>query len=458
MNTNAPTSLRRARYLLGFLEEAEVIPTLRGRGLSDQVSDTDLLRMWKEAKDASSESPSFSLKPRIEEIPAAFVGITKNFAKGVQFEEAVGKRKHSFKLVEIDHVVAIQKYVDQDYSESLRVAKDLSNLGTLIPFCLSEESLPRSVIATMDAAQQAHTILARGVDLRIVGMNAGEDAFTGRRIFSFVVGWGVPFITVVHYQDRYFLRNGYHRAYAARAAGVKELPCLVIEGEEYADTGAGHAGFFPQALLMSARPPIFSDLRIDGNSRTFEVPPSNKMIRLKADEIVGAFGVDSPLMSSTGTEKARAIETADDIVPFEIIREGWNEYRVADETLLRVRIVLCKVKRVPTHHPGERSFNFEFSQPVLSPQAPRSLRGDPSKPLPSPNQMEEHIVAKGLSFRRLTETENRYRAADGQTIILRIIPTSINRTDLHDGNGDPIYLVNSQTNVSVEAKGRTAHG
>ena len=61
---------------------------------------------------------------------------------------------------------------------------------------------------------------------------------------------------VVRCNDRTYLKNGVHRAYALRSAGATHMPCLYLETSDWSAVGAvGGSSTFDRDLLESANPP-----------------------------------------------------------------------------------------------------------------------------------------------------------------------------------------------------------
>ena len=76
------------------------------------------------------------------------------------------------------------------------------------------------------------------------------------------VGYGVRHLNVVRLGKRMVLNNGYHRAYALRAAGITHVPCMVqaiAHPEELAFAGGSSLIDNFDELFSSARPPLFKD-------------------------------------------------------------------------------------------------------------------------------------------------------------------------------------------------------
>ena len=94
----------------------------------------------------------------------------------------------------------------------------------------------------------------------------------------------MPFVLVTKFQDRYFLRNGYHRVYMLRKNGVRHAACILTEGETYEDTGAAKPGFFPPNLLLSDKPPTFASFFSDQVAPEIRMHPQTKIIRVNVDK------------------------------------------------------------------------------------------------------------------------------------------------------------------------------
>src|SRR5207245_4877326 len=105
-----------------------------------------------------------------------------------------------------------------------------------------------------------------------------------RRMFGFATGFGIPYTQVAHFRDRYVLKNGYHRAYMIRKAGLRRMPCILVEAENLADTGSARPGFFQEPLLMSRSPPTISDFFDDAIAPPLKMYPLTKVIRIRAEE------------------------------------------------------------------------------------------------------------------------------------------------------------------------------
>ena len=82
------------------------------------------------------------------------------------------------------------------------------------------------------------------------------------RSLALVVGYGSNFLSVIRWEDRMVLHNGYHRAVALRAAGFTHAPCIVQDvtrRDELDLTAASTVAGDPAFYFRAPRPPLLKD-------------------------------------------------------------------------------------------------------------------------------------------------------------------------------------------------------
>ena len=89
-----------------------------------------------------------------------------------------------------------------------------------------------------------------------------------RALMGLIIGTGSPLAQVVKFEGRYYLKNGYHRAYYLRMNGIIQLPCILLEANSEADIGLS-AGTLPMNILKSNNPPTMGHFT---NNRAFTLP------------------------------------------------------------------------------------------------------------------------------------------------------------------------------------------
>ena len=99
-----------------------------------------------------------------------------------------------------------------------------------------------------------------------------------------MVRHGSPFMEVGCYQNRWFLRDGYHRAYHLLLAGIFEIPAVIVETATLEELGADQPWFFPEAALLSRRPPLVTDFLADELVLRWYRPARRKVIHISITE------------------------------------------------------------------------------------------------------------------------------------------------------------------------------
>lgn len=112
-----------------------------------------------------------------------------------------------------------------------------------------------------------------------VHIRTSSDPSAPLRIHS-----GGPFFEVASFRDRWFLRDGYHRAYALLRAGIYEVPAVIVHARTIQELGAVHPWFFSEAVLFSANPPYIADFLDDALVLTYNRPPLIKTIQITIRE------------------------------------------------------------------------------------------------------------------------------------------------------------------------------
>lgn len=97
---------------------------------------------------------------------------------------------------------------------------------------------------------------------------------------------GGPFFEVACFRDRWFLRDGYHRAYNLFQAGVFEIPAVIVQARTIEELGATQPWFFSEDILFSEAPPYVSDFLSDDLIIEYDRPPLLKTLRITMEEIL----------------------------------------------------------------------------------------------------------------------------------------------------------------------------
>ncbi len=127
-----------------------------------------------------------------------------------------------------------------------------------------------------DPASQALLLRSSNPNLQI---RADSDVNSPLRVHG-----GSPFFEVACFRDRWFLRDGYHRAFAFLRAGVFEIPAVIVQARTIEELGATKPWFFSEEVLFSADPPRVLDFLDDNLILEYDRPPLIKTLRITVDE------------------------------------------------------------------------------------------------------------------------------------------------------------------------------
>jgi hypothetical protein len=114
--------------------------------------------------------------------------------------------------------------------------------------------------------------------------NAGRGGHSPLSLYG-----GSPFFEVVRLHERWFLRDGYHRAYRLLQAGVHRIPAVVIYARTIKELGATEPWFFSKEQLFSDRPPRVVDFLDEKLVLSYERTALRKVIRIRVEESLEPF-------------------------------------------------------------------------------------------------------------------------------------------------------------------------
>jgi hypothetical protein len=281
-----PTDRRNHRALLGFFNEQEVRQFLQGKVQSAEQFD-EIMGRWGVARSRICALPPFLNEPEIRPIlePEVLLEIEK-VMQLPECKQAFPEGTWSVSLVELSGIIAFQPGLDTEYAsgggeDPLSPGDLLSAVKISFPFGKTS-----TLAVSMDQAQKAITVSGVNPSLQVVGLTWGQQAAIGPFAITFFVSAGPNVMQVSRYRGRCFLSNGYHRAYRLMKAGFTHIPCLLRNASDFAQTGAFGAGFFPESILMSPRPPLFIDFEDGDLGIDVPVHSAKKMVRIRPDEFL----------------------------------------------------------------------------------------------------------------------------------------------------------------------------
>jgi len=282
---------RPVRILLPWFERREAITALLG---------FQLPRSEKEAVAASEEfdaaratlrtRPPYSEEPlELGPLPAEIAEAGASYLEQMRAPAWEQGRPRDVRaaLVDLRRVIAFQKAISLDGIAQRVAAAVADDWRSLAALCLpsadgaSEEELR----GTFDKDERGMTITSLNPNLRASPVRPlGQKG--GAQLFGVEVVFGTPFIHVVEYRGRLFLRDGYHRTFGLLARGIHRVPCLIERGASSADIHGGGTAFIGREHLLGPQPPLLTDFHDPAYSRTVEQQSFRKVVRIRVEEFV----------------------------------------------------------------------------------------------------------------------------------------------------------------------------
>ena len=433
------TDVQDAIALLGFMEETDALDFLQKNCILADKDEAQFRELARKARVAAREIPRPKLQVSESNLPNDFKDLLESISNNPRFPETVKSNDWAFKSVEIDGLVSFQKFVNVDYASLIAHKCDLGDAEEQINFCLTDKYL-ENVSKVSKISPETYAVSALGYDLRVLSSKESRDETINADIVSYTLGFGVPFVQVVKCEHRYLLKNGYHRVFALKAAGLQTTPCILIQGKNRADIGIPPIGFFGEEQLFSENPPTFSSFFNPNVSQRLKLNLPAKIIYLSPDSLTIPPSklneylqpVDDAQLQRM-SERKRLVDSAFlDIKP---INEAWNIYRLSNGTVVKLRKIPIRAKKN-----SDLNYTFDESEILVSLlSSPESPKGKPNQKTWNKEEIRSSIVEDGIKFKTISEPINEYMIEDGQKLAYRIKLAKISRTKLFDSNGDSVY-------------------
>jgi hypothetical protein len=158
---------------------------------------------------------------------------------------------------------------------------------------------------------------------------------------------------------------------------------------------------------------------------------------------------------------AAVIDSDLEPIEFRVIREDWNEYELEDsghKVRLRGRLVVTKI-RLDERRPRAPGFGIG-SRDIWVSFAPKELRGKPTLPPPTQEEIEANIIVPEVPFRAVRETWNEYDVENKGIVRVKPVLIRVSKTSLYAVDGDPLYLIRSDNVtdfISLKPKATQGH-
>jgi len=281
---------RRGRALIGWLSEQEALQMLLGR-TPLPPDDVSLLKQAAEScRTAVVSRPRFQVTEPIRKVD-------NDRLIALADRQDLRAHFHGFDwkpaVVDLTQVLSFQKLINAEGLEE-RV-REIEGFGIerLLELCIPTQQPLPLLGAFADADGKGFTISSLNPNLRIAAAQLGEALVNPApdlppvkaQAVTLLITMGTSYVQVARYRDRYFLRDGYHRAAALLRRSITTVPCVLIEAHSFEQLGCP-PGSFSYEVLFGERPPYLVDFWNEDTSRDIVQLATRKVIRIRGEEFV----------------------------------------------------------------------------------------------------------------------------------------------------------------------------
>ena len=233
-----------------------------------------LVGEWRDAnnyyRDLEQREAGIANQAECLDLPPSLVSLVSTVQAHPHFLNSFDSLPTTFGMVELDRLIVSQHSVTQDIIELLKTRLEPEpDLETLCRFCLPLEP-PAAPVQIRRVDSDRYVFRCDSTDLRSHGETLLEPkqiqgydsvgAIAG--VLGLVVGFSSNLLSVVRIGKRMLLHNGYHRACAMHALGIKHAPCIiqtVIGMDELEIATTEEIVEAAEFYFESARPPLLKD-------------------------------------------------------------------------------------------------------------------------------------------------------------------------------------------------------
>lgn len=292
----------RYRFLMGAMTQNALASTVRTMCVPDDVARLDeITTAWRNASTrmASLSATEAGLPDNISirALPGSMQSRLHQIETDRLFRASFSAVPVSFKIIDIDHLVAPQRDVNLDYVDALRTRVPGASIEDLVEFCLGPRAEPPELKSLQTAPNQI-VFSSRSLDLRFLGgfpkpLDEADIAVAyhgGQPVeaVTLLVGFGAAPINAWLVGTRVVLGNGFHRVVAMRMEGIQTIPIViqhVANAEiEFPDQFLGLSRTY---LLYQPRPVLLKDFFDDALTVELRLKPRRKVVKVAWGEESG---------------------------------------------------------------------------------------------------------------------------------------------------------------------------
>lgn len=261
----------------------------------EQIGRRALIDEWRTANDYyhELETAEEGIADTVERLPlpATLRPLATELKANPHYVHTFDRMPTEIEMVELAKIVVSQRRVTRTFIDGLRARLDPHPaLPELFRFCQPlERRDPPLTIRRL--SKDRYLFISESNDLRfheavllrpdrLVDYDSGGPLGA---IAGVAIGYSSNFLSLVRYEERVVLHNGYHRAVAMLAAGITHAPCVVqtVTRKDEIEVSAGDAVVEDPAFYFRARrPPILKDYLDPRIAKALRARPTRKLVEV----------------------------------------------------------------------------------------------------------------------------------------------------------------------------------
>jgi hypothetical protein len=287
--------MRQIRFLQAWMPREEAIATSLGRGQLPADDVAQCATRWEAAQEALQGRTPFDLAvPQLEDLPPGFAERAQAFRQRADVLAAFQGLDWTLGVADLERVLSFQKIVVEDHAIDRVADVEAEDIQSLFSVCLPDPAAPASLECAVDADHKGLTFFSSNPNLRFGGHAIQQAEIPGGpgqptqtlNLAGFIINLGLPFIQIAESNNRWFVRDGYHRCYGFLRRGIRRIPCAFIRARSLDELGANQPAFLRPELLFGERPPFLRDFLDDRVSATAQHRDIRKIVRISAQEFL----------------------------------------------------------------------------------------------------------------------------------------------------------------------------
>jgi hypothetical protein len=283
---------RPLRVLLAWFERKDAVSALLNFRLPEAGDDLRPLEaQYDAARAALAARPPFDEPPPLlEPLPETIAEHGRRIADRMRTATRDEKppRELDTGVIDLSRVISFQKAVALDALEGRVGAISQDDWTALANLCLPESTAgDDSLRGTFDKDGKGITLTSFNPNLRVTPVQQIPSLSNeAGPAVGFQVIFGLPYLHVVEYRNRVFLKDGYHRAHGLLSRGITRVPCLWERARSFQDVYGGGSTFISQEYILGTHPPLVRDFNDTGVAATVQQQSFRRVIRIRAEEFV----------------------------------------------------------------------------------------------------------------------------------------------------------------------------